>query len=70
MGQSYPAELDRGLGLGALQNKNMALLAKWGWRFMNEEDSLWRQVIQSIHGKEPFNWHTVENSGNSLKALD
>lgn len=35
---------------------------------MNEEDSLWRQVIRSILGKEPFNWHMVGNSGYSLKS--
>ena len=60
-------QLDGGLGSGLLQNKNMALLPNQGWRFMNEETSLWRQVIRSIHGKESFNWHTVGNSGHSLK---
>lgn len=55
-----------GLGLGGLQNKNLALLAKWGWRVINEENFLFRQDIRSIPGKKPFNWHTV---GSSLELL-
>lgn len=56
------------LSLGMLQNKNMAVLAKWGWRFINEKTSWWRQVIRRIHGKESFNWHTVGDSGYNLKS--
>ncbi|TYK07163.1 hypothetical protein E5676_scaffold606G00380 [Cucumis melo var. makuwa] len=43
-------------------------LAKWGWRLMEEEESLWRQVVRNIHGKELFDWHTVGKSRNSLKG--
>ena len=38
-----------GLGVGDLEKKNAALLFKWWWRFINEEDMLWKKVIQSIH---------------------
>lgn len=62
------SQLDGGLGLGGLINKNTALIAKWGWRFMEDEDSLWGQVIRSIHVKEPFKWHTVGKSDNSLES--
>ena len=41
-----------GLGVGDLAEKNAALLFKWWWRFVNEEDSLWKKVIQSIHKED------------------
>lgn len=34
-----------GLGVGNLLHKNMALLIKWMWRFMEENNALWKQVI-------------------------
>lgn len=43
------------LGLGALKHRNLALIAKWGWRFIHDPNSLWRQVIVSIHGSQDFN---------------
>lgn len=57
---------DGGLGIRNLRAKNAALLAKWGWRFMKEKNSLWRQVVQSIHGKSLFGWHT---SGLAICSL-
>nr|GEY15121.1 cysteine-rich receptor-like protein kinase [Tanacetum cinerariifolium] len=39
-----------GLGIGSLKTSNQSLLAKWWWRFLNEENALWRKVIVSIHG--------------------
>ncbi|KAJ0937659.1 putative reverse transcriptase zinc-binding domain-containing protein [Helianthus annuus] len=39
-----------GLGLQRLKDVNTALLAKWGWRFKNEQDSLWVNVVNAIHG--------------------
>ncbi|XP_076958649.1 putative mitochondrial protein AtMg00310 [Bidens hawaiensis] len=38
-----------GLGLGSLRYVNVALLAKWWWRFKGERDCLWRRIIWSIH---------------------
>ncbi|XP_071740916.1 uncharacterized protein [Rutidosis leptorrhynchoides] len=40
-----------GLNIGALKNKNWALLCKWWWRFLNDDNSLWVRVIKSIYGK-------------------
>lgn len=37
---------DGGLGLGSLEHKNWALLAKW-WRFREERGALWRKLIKS-----------------------
>lgn len=40
---------DGGLGIGSLLAQNIALLIKWWRRMMNEKDSLWKMVIDSIH---------------------
>lgn len=39
-----------GLGIGSLEATNLSLLIKWWWRFKTEEESLWKNVISSIHG--------------------
>ena len=39
-----------GLGIGSLTSCNQAMLAKWWWRFRNENHALWRKVICSIYG--------------------
>lgn len=59
---------DGGLGLGGLRNRNLALLAKWGNQFMNEENALWTKVVKSIHGSSNFNWHTVGKVSASLRS--
>ena len=59
---------DGGFGLGGIKNHNTTLLAKCGWRFSKEESALWRQMIRSIHRKEPFDWFTKGQSGNSLRS--
>lgn len=40
---------DGGLGIGSIASQNSALLFKWVWRFFNEENAVWSQVIRSIH---------------------
>ena len=39
-----------GLGIGSLYASNLAMLAKWWWRFHSETNSLWRYLIISIYG--------------------
>ncbi|KAJ0656010.1 putative reverse transcriptase zinc-binding domain-containing protein [Helianthus annuus] len=39
-----------GLGVSKLVDVNTALLARWAFRFKSEVDSMWRRVIESIHG--------------------
>ncbi|KAJ0435664.1 putative RNA-directed DNA polymerase [Helianthus annuus] len=46
-----PKELG-GAGVGSLKDANLAMLAKWWWRFKTEPESLWRKVIWSIHNSE------------------
>lgn len=62
------AQEDGGLGLGDLKSRNLALLAKWGWRFFNEEKSLWCRVIRSIHDRSLYNWHTAGKVCHSLSS--
>ncbi|KAJ0520325.1 putative RNA-directed DNA polymerase [Helianthus annuus] len=38
-----------GIGIGSLADANLAMLAKWWWRFKSEQNALWRKVIWSIH---------------------
>ncbi|KAJ9561660.1 hypothetical protein OSB04_006820, partial [Centaurea solstitialis] len=40
-----------GFGIGSLRAHNIALLAKWWWRFKTEEKALWRQVIVAFYGR-------------------
>ena len=45
-----------GLGIRNLRLFNRALLGKWLWRFGNERETLWRQVILSKYGSLPGGW--------------
>ncbi|KAM0055851.1 hypothetical protein Hdeb2414_s0006g00210941 [Helianthus debilis subsp. tardiflorus] len=38
-----------GVGIGSLKEANLAMLAKWWWRFKTDRDSLWRRVIWCLH---------------------
>lgn len=44
-----------GFGLGCLKSKHWALLAKWFWRF-GEEEGLWRRVIVDKYGEDENGW--------------
>ena len=55
-----------GLGLGNLHHKNTALLFKWIWRFLNEPNALWRQVVQGKYGiKDTFTTRDISLSSYS-----
>ena len=45
-----------GLGLGSLENKNLALLAKSWWRFGEEKEAFWRRLIASKYGEDKWGW--------------
>ncbi|GKE69882.1 reverse transcriptase domain, reverse transcriptase zinc-binding domain protein, partial [Tanacetum coccineum] len=49
-GIRFLLHLGRGLNIGSLRAKNLALLGKWWWRFKKECGCLWVRVIKSIHG--------------------
>lgn len=40
----------RGLALGKLVERNVALMTKWLWRFPPESDLLWHVVNKSKYG--------------------
>ncbi|KAJ0936462.1 putative RNA-directed DNA polymerase [Helianthus annuus] len=39
-----------GLGVSRLKDVNFAILAKWAWRFQIQKDSVWRKVVEMVHG--------------------
>jgi hypothetical protein len=53
-----------GLGVQNLTLFNKALLGKWLWRFENEQDYLWRQVIASKYGIQRGGWCSEEARGS------
>uniref|UniRef100_A0A2N9J5R7 Reverse transcriptase domain-containing protein n=1 Tax=Fagus sylvatica TaxID=28930 RepID=A0A2N9J5R7_FAGSY len=49
-----------GLGIRNLRMFNKALLGKWLWRFGNEREALWRQVIVAKYGISHGGWTSGE----------
>ncbi|KAJ0482989.1 putative reverse transcriptase zinc-binding domain-containing protein [Helianthus annuus] len=49
-----------GLGLHNLKDVNIALLAKWGWRYKNEQDSLWVKVVNALHNGNVWDFLLVK----------
>lgn len=41
-----------GLGVANLKAKTLALLSKWQWRFLNEGNNIWKEVIWEFYGPE------------------
>ncbi|XP_071741010.1 uncharacterized protein [Rutidosis leptorrhynchoides] len=42
-----------GLSVPCLKSLNHALLYKWRWRFVSNQNSCWAKVISAIHGQSP-----------------
>ncbi|GJU60430.1 RNA-directed DNA polymerase, eukaryota [Tanacetum coccineum] len=65
-----------GLGVSSFFALNRALLAKWFWRYLTNDGSLWCRVISSIHGghnqimsaAQPSLWGSIIKEMNSLKV--
>ncbi|KAJ0445231.1 putative RNA-directed DNA polymerase [Helianthus annuus] len=38
-----------GMGFGSLREANLAMMAKWWWRFKVDRSGLWRRVVWGIH---------------------
>ena len=58
-----------GLGVRGLSRMNQSLLCKWCWRFANERDSFWRQVISTKFGVEAGGWITRDIRGGYGTSL-
>ncbi|KAI8548067.1 hypothetical protein RHMOL_Rhmol07G0243600 [Rhododendron molle] len=55
-----------GLGVKNLMIQNLALLAKWWWRFYKDSDSLWVKVVKSKYKLEQSCWlPRLPSSGKS-----
>ncbi|RVX20582.1 putative ribonuclease H protein [Vitis vinifera] len=50
------AKNDGGLGIRSLAILNKALLGKWLWRFANENESLWKQIISRKYDLQEGGW--------------
>ena len=53
-----------GLGIRSLSNFNKALLGKWNWRFVMEENSFWRNNIRLKYGMEDGGWFSNTPRGS------
>ena len=51
------------LGLRSFSKLNKALLCKWSWRFANERNALWRNVVSGKFGETFGGWHTYDIRG-------
>ncbi|MFS7999578.1 putative reverse transcriptase zinc-binding domain-containing protein [Helianthus anomalus] len=39
-----------GFGISKVRDVNFALLSKWAWRFKTQTESIWRKVVEVVHG--------------------
>ena len=40
-----------GLGVGVIEDKNVALLLKWWWKYATTEDQMWKKVVIALHNE-------------------
>nr|GFB17952.1 RNA-directed DNA polymerase, eukaryota [Tanacetum cinerariifolium] len=57
-----------GLGVSSYFALNMALLFKWIWHFVSQDDSLWFHVMQALYGPH-IDSHSVPYSSNWCSIL-
>lgn len=58
-----------GLGVKRMIQQNLALLAKWWWRFGNDKSALWVRVIKGKYGLEVNSWlPSMGATGSSSKV--
>ncbi|GJW39889.1 RNA-directed DNA polymerase, eukaryota, partial [Tanacetum coccineum] len=50
-----------GLGVSSFHALNRALLLKWVWRFVSQDDSLWFRVIQAVYGST-IDTHSIQTA--------
>lgn len=39
-----------------MKKMNKILLTKWLWRYANEKEALWREIIEEKYGSEVHGW--------------
>lgn len=57
-----------GLNFKDLDSFNRALLSKWVWRFLTEENCLWKNIIISHHGIPPWARSGADSAGLGYRA--
>ena len=61
-----------GLNCGSILHRNLSLLFKWVWRFINEPQALWHKVISDKYGYSPIFLHhelTVPRQGGPWRNI-
>lgn len=62
---------DGGLGVKRMLQQNLALLAKWGWRFGKDKEALWVKVIKGKYGLDANYWLPyAHGSGSTLRVWE
>jgi len=52
-----------GLGVKDISRFNVALVAKWKWRYGMEKDGIWKDILESRYGT----WRHMNSVGESRK---
>ncbi|CAL5434764.1 unnamed protein product [Camellia sinensis] len=58
-----------GLGVRRIRDMNVCLLMKWWWRYANEEQALWKQVLVCKYKAEGGNWRPDIHSGGRVSKI-
>jgi hypothetical protein len=61
-------KIDGGLGVRDLRRVNLSLLAKWRWRFLNNERSSWKLVLEAKYGDRLAHAHLHQEHCESRLA--
>lgn len=60
---------DGGLGVKRMLQQNLALLAKWWWRFGKDKESLWVKVIKGKYGLDANCWLPYAQGSGSTSRI-
>jgi hypothetical protein len=61
-------KIDGGLGVRDLRRVNLSLLAKWRWRFLNNDRSCWKLVLEAKYGNNLAHVHLQQEHCQSRTA--
>ena len=59
-----------GLGLASFKAKNLTLISKWFWRFISNENNIWKDVIIELYGaKGGFDNPNLKNGKSGWESI-
>ncbi|GMQ02192.1 hypothetical protein CsSME_00048543 [Camellia sinensis var. sinensis] len=69
--QVCKAKQEGGLGLRRAEDQNIALLAKLGWKFNSDPDTIWTKVLKGkyLHNHSFSNWPTNKNASQIWRSI-